>query len=236
MTFTTLDIIVRSVLLKTGRPIHYYIQYLKHACDALRELTFDSLKNVNTVKLALNEYNAVPLPCSFADLVSVGLENFDMVRPLAQVGRYNRLNNFDTAGQKALYATPADPANCNGLYWNWTESVRDDGEFMGRMFGGVANYNGFKVLREREEIQFDIHAAFTHAILEFISDGTDNDAATKVHPYAQKTIEEYVLWQAKIGTELAFNQAHKRLRSRLNPMTTTEMKAVFSGAYSGTYR
>jgi hypothetical protein len=58
MKYTTLDKIVRRNLLAKRMPLHYYIEYLVHASSCLRELTFDSLKIINTVELELNDYYA----------------------------------------------------------------------------------------------------------------------------------------------------------------------------------
>jgi hypothetical protein len=56
MRYTTLDKIVRRNLLAKRLPLHYYIEFMVHASTCLRELTFDSLKIINTVELELNDY------------------------------------------------------------------------------------------------------------------------------------------------------------------------------------
>jgi len=224
------------------------MQFLKYGADCLRELSFDSLMNYRSVKLTLNEYNAVPLPCDYVDWIKVGLENGQMVRPLAQSDGYNRLNNFDDDGNKALYATPTTLAeNSLPLY---EEAINVNGESVGRQFGfrGGNNPNSFKILRERNsgEIQFDISAT-GDIILDYISDGMESDAATSVHPYAMASIEAYINWQMKEHSrayapgdrnmaKAQYDHEHKILRSRLMSFSLTDLRRVLQQNYSGTIK
>lgn len=245
MTLYSLDTIVRSALLRKGYPIHFYMQFLKFGADVLRELSFDTLQNIRAVKIALNEYNAIPLPCDYVDWVKVGVANGQSVRPLANRNGYNRLNNFDTDGNKALYATPVTIAN-NPLPI-WEETININGEAVGRQYGfkGGNNPNSFKILRERNggEIQFDVSAS-GDIILEYISDGLESDAATEIHPYAQATIEAYIYWQMKEHNrsynlnerQLAkeqYDKEHRLLRARLNAFSTTDLRRVLQQGYGG---
>lgn len=245
MRLYTLDNIVRSALLRKGYPIHFYMQFLKYGADCLRELNFDSLNNVRSIKLELNEYNAIPLPCDYVDWIKVAVENGQMVRPYAQQDGYNRLNNFDEDGNKALYATPSN-VNETPLPI-YEEAVNMNGESMGRQFGfkGGNNPYGFKVLRERNggEIQFDITATGS-IILDYISDGMESDAATEIHPYAQATIEAYIFWQLKEHNrsyspserQLAkeqYDKEHRILRARLFSFSMTDLRRILQQNYGG---
>lgn len=58
----SLDIIVKAYLSKRGLSMHYYIEALSHAVDCMRELNFDTMKTVKTVKIPVNSYGAIPLP------------------------------------------------------------------------------------------------------------------------------------------------------------------------------
>jgi hypothetical protein len=67
MQYTTLDKVIRGFLLQKGYPIHFYIDMLAHAYRCFEELHFDTLGNVQTRKIAVNSYKAIPLPCDFMD-------------------------------------------------------------------------------------------------------------------------------------------------------------------------
>lgn len=248
MRLYTLDSIIRSALLRKGYSIHWYMQFLKYGADCLRELSFDSLQNIRSVRLELNEYNAIPLPCDYVDWIKVGVENGQVVRPYAQRDGYNRMNNYDSNGNKALYGT-VDAINDVALPY-YEELVNLNYESVGRQFGykGGNNPNSFSVLRERNggEIQFDITA--TGPIrLDYISDGLDSDAATQIHPYAQATIEAYIFWQMKENSrsynnadrqaaQLQYDKEHRKLRARLNSFTITDFRRVLQQGYGGAVR
>ena len=82
MILSTLDTIVRRGLLEQNLPIHYYFEYLVHSSTCIRELSFDTLKIVNTVSLPVNEYGGVDLPPDFVDDVAVCLPSGIALQPL----------------------------------------------------------------------------------------------------------------------------------------------------------
>jgi hypothetical protein len=252
MRVSSLDQIVRGLLLQEGKPLHYYFQYLKYACDALRELHFDTMKSVSTKKLLVNSYKAIDLPCDYVDWTKIGVEVGQFVRPLTSRNSFNRLNNYEDDGTKIPYPTSEEDgrstSELSSIAWHMVNRNAN-----GEQTGGVFNYNpglnnvSFKILREREQIQFDSSFDLDYVILEYITDGQDSDAATKVHPYAIKAIESYICWQYKLHSrsygggdrqeaEREFNKQHKRLRSRLNDLTLTEIYNAFMQGYSGTYK
>ena len=71
MNLTTIDEIIRRGLLEDGLPIHWYAEFLYHSSTCLRELSFDTLKIVNTANLPVNSYGAVDLPADFSDDIAV---------------------------------------------------------------------------------------------------------------------------------------------------------------------
>ena len=58
--------------MRKGYPIHYYVQFLVAAKDALRILTFSDMCVVNTKLLPVNDFNAVDLPNDYQDYAFVG--------------------------------------------------------------------------------------------------------------------------------------------------------------------
>jgi hypothetical protein len=231
-------------------PIHYYVQALKSASDCLRELTFDTLQNVNTVNIPLSDTGAGDLPCDYVDFVKVGVPYSQYVRPLVQKDSINRLQNKDSSGNPIPYSdTNSDSDIFYAPSFYVSDYISDNGEPLGRLFGFNAGWiqDGFKILRERGQIQVDQQLCATSIYLEYISDGQCSDNATKVHPYAQKTIEAYILWQFKqhsraYGSQerrLAqdeFSSQRRILRARLNGLTAQDIKRIVRKSYSATIK
>jgi hypothetical protein len=230
MKYVKLDHIVRSVLHQKQLTQHWYLQFLKYASDCLRELTFDTLKTINTRRLPVTDYKAVVLPCDFVDWTKVGIEVNQKIQPLVQTSGINRLNKFDDSGNKTVFGTGSsvDAIWATGLF-------ADYGATLGRWYGVGAGFEGdtFKYLPERNEIQLNESLDVTEIVLEYISNGAGVDAATKVDPYAQKTIEAYIDWQYKLHSraygiserreaEREYYQQLRFLRARKSDLNTIE--------------
>lgn len=70
--------------------------------------------------------------------------------------------------------------------------------------------------------------------MEYIGDGNTCDAATKVHPYAQKTIETYVIWKKSPNKDNEFSaegneyaRELKKLRARFSDMGEEDFQEIF---------
>jgi hypothetical protein len=183
------------------------------------------------------------------DFIKVGIPYSQYVRPLVQKDSINRKQNVDTSGNPIDYA---DIPDTDGVYvasFFQSDYINDNGQPMGRLFGFNAGWiqDGFKVIRERGQIQVDQNLCSSTLYLEYISDGQCADNATKVHPYAQKTIESYIIWQFKqhsraYGSQerkLAqneFSDQRRILRARLNDLTASDIKRIVRKGYSATIK
>lgn len=245
MRFTTLDTITQSVLLQKNLPLHYYLRFLKFGCDCLRELSFDSLKIVNTVQLNIPTTSfACDLPCDYVDWVLVGIPQGQFVRPVTQRDSINQLANYDTTG----HVVPFGDAQAQNLdfpfwpgYWMF-QNIDDLGENVGRMFGyNTGNTNDmFKIIRERSQIQFGQLFPSNTAILEYISDGQTADNLTKVDPMVQACVEQYINWKRSPNADVErspegasyYNQ--KRIfRARRNGITPWDIRQAMYRNYVG---
>lgn len=63
-------------------------------------------------------------------------------------------------------------------------------------------------------------------VLEFTTNGLECNAATKIHPYAQRTIETYIEWKTspnrnnpRSAEAVEHGDEHNKLRGRLNDLT-----------------
>ena len=118
MRLATLDEITRRGLIESGLPIHYYFEYLTHGATCLRELSFDTLKIVNTVHLPVNEYGAVDLPDDFVDDVSMGFYGNGVLQPLPHINSISPIRNHDEQGRFVHPSIPTNnvtPINANNV-------------------------------------------------------------------------------------------------------------------------
>lgn len=105
MKYTSLHKIVTGYLLQKRYPIHFYIDFLIYAARCFEEISFDSIANVRTVRLPINDYFAVRLPDDFMDWTKIGVENGQFIKPLIQRSGMNRRNNYTTQGIIATLGT-----------------------------------------------------------------------------------------------------------------------------------
>lgn len=240
MVYTSLNHIVKSVLNQKGYTKHWYYQYLKLAADCLRELHFHSLKNVQTKKIPIDENFQAPFPCDYIAYSKVGLIVGQVVRPLVHARGINRLNNFDEDGNVINYGNATDGYTDE---INWSSGIADvvqneNGEHIGRNFGNRTSNmgDGFKEIRERGVFQLSEQVDDDYLIVEYISDGTGlTDAATKVHPYAQQSIETYIEWKASPNRNnnqspeaIQHWAAVRKLRAAMNNMTVDDVKRIIN--------
>ena len=243
MRYTSLHKIVTGYLLKRRYPIHFYIEFLTYCASGLTELQFDTLQNIQTKLLPINNYGAITLPFDYLDWVKVGISNGQFVRPLASRSGLSRLSNLDTSGNSVPY-------NSDEFVWNSVSglNINEKYENTGRQYGGRVNGdNTFIYVKERGEIQVNLNIQAANIVLEYISDGSESDNATKVHPYAIATLESYMNWQNKENSRTVgagekqraqsqFDHEHRKLRSRLNPLSKADIIHIFNSNTHGSIK
>lgn len=250
MKVYTLDNIVRQVLAEREYPVHFYLQFLTYGVSALRELNFDVLKNVKSVRLPVNSYKAATLPCDFVDYVRVGTELGQYIDPWGSKP-FNRLNKFDSQGNKIPYGDVEAqnyylPANYDGLWY--TNYANDRGELLGRIYNARPTFrHSFEVIRERNEIQLDDSFDGTEITMDYITDGTSVDASNAIHPYAIETIKAFIIYKMKengrhynlserqIAKDEYYNQL-RILKGRMNEMDTLSIERSLATWYGPTIK
>lgn len=244
MTTITLDKIIRNYLLRRGYSLHYYLESLVYAKDCLRELSFDDLHIINTRLLTVNTTsNTVVLPEDYVDFCVVGVQVGQNVRPLVLNEKINRLRNYDDDFNAEPFGTP--PTNSNPVYYNYLYSYywnittfNEYGEFTGRLYGYPGVYTDtFNIIKERNEIQLNENLVVEEIVLEYISNGLDASSISKITPYAQATIEAYIMWQHKLNNrsynnqdrqlaEMEYKKQRTILRARMSNLTIEEVKRI----------
>lgn len=252
MQYANLDMIVRRSLLEKGLPLHYYLEYLLHGSAALRELSQDSLKLINVVNLDVNDYGAADLPGDFVDDVMVGIPVGGLIQPIAKKDSINPIRVYD--GTTGSFESYSNESNLNtseltffgintSYFWYW--NVNDYGEPTGRYFGanGGSYQNGYKVIKERRQIQFTGTFTSGNAILTYISNGQSIDNATMVEWAAHSAIQAYSNWKSSPNAAIkdslearTFYNEKRLLRARLNDMTLADLKNIIRSSFTATIK
>jgi hypothetical protein len=251
MTLTTLDSITRRGLLEAGLPIHYYFEYMLHGATCLRELSFDTLKIVNTVQLPVNEYGAVDLPEDFVDDVAVCLPGGAVMQPLPHqdwISPMRFVNPQTSQYEMATYNTNSAGADSNFFWgsagWLWYWNVNDFGEPTGRFFGARGGtQRGYKVVKERRQIQMTPDYSGYSIVLQYISDGQSINNATQIDTQAIQAIRAWQEWKKSPNANneyspeaMSFWNRKKTLRARLSGMSLVDVKNALRQGFTASVK
>ena len=126
-----------------------------------------------------------------------------------------------------------------GIFWFW--NVSDFGEPTGRFFGASGGTSiGYKVIRERRQIQMSIGFERTSIVLQYISNGQSIDSASQIDTQAIQCIRAWQEWKRSANANndlspeaISFYNNKKRLRSRLSSLTIVDIKNTLRNGYTG---
>ncbi len=249
MIFSTLDQIIRKTLLEKSMPIHLYAEYMYHGASCLRQLSTDTLKLINTANLPIDSYGAIDLPQDFVDDIGVALPFGGLLQPIPKRNSLTPIRIHDaTTGAFVPYSTNninTTNATTNtiygfnpGAFWFW--NINDWSEPTGRYFGANGGAtNGYKVIKERRQIQLIGLPQTTNVILQYVSGGQSIDNATQIDTLAIDAIQKYIIWQTSesAGIDMspqgaAYYNQRRVLRARLNDITLTDIVNVLRSNYT----
>ena len=246
MQLTTVDEIIRRGLLEDNLPIHWYAEFLYHSASCIRELNFDTLQVINTVNLPVNSYGAVDLPDDFSDDLAVCSSIGNVLRPLPKQNWLTPLRiHSTTTGNFVPYSESNEILSnssffglVNGYRYYW--NVDAYGANVGRQFGNNAGtLIGYKVIKERRQIQMTDGFEGGSIVLQYISNGQSVNNATQIDYMAFQTIRSYQEWKRSINANneycpeaRQFFNNKRHLRMRLNPLTRTDITNLFHRAYT----
>ncbi len=249
MTLTNLDIIVRRGLLEAGLPIHYYFEYLLHSSTCIRELSFDTLKIVNTVELPISEIGAVDVPSDYVDDVALCISNNGILQPLPHQKYINPMRSHNaTTGAFEKPENISDSVENNYFWgsagWMWFWNVNEFGEPTGRFFGANGGTSiGYKFVKERRQIQMSGGFDSGKVVLQYISDGQNIDNASQIDVQAFQCIRSWQEWKkspnANNGNSpeaYLFYNEKKKLRARLSGMSLVDIKNVIRNSYTASIK
>lgn len=249
MTLTNLDIIVRRGLLEAGLPIHYYFEYLVHSSTCIRELSFDTLKIVNTVELPISEIGAVDVPNDYVDDVALCISNNGILQPLPHQKYINPMRSHNaTTGAFEKPENISDSVENNYFWgsagWMWFWNVNEFGEPTGRFFGANGGTSiGYKFVKERRQIQMSGGFDSGRVVLQYISDGQNVDNASQIDVQAFQCIRSWQEWKKSSNANngnspeaLLFYNEKKKLRARISGMSLVDVKNVIRNSYTASIK
>jgi len=251
MLLTNLDIICRKWLLERSLPIHFYSEALYHSSAAVMQLTQDTLQIINSANLPVGDYGEVDLPDDFDDDLAVCVPSGQALIHLPKQDWITPLRIHDTtSGAFVPYNELSDddedlPAFWGfGSGWSYFWNVDSYGGYTGRQFGNTGGTSlGYKVIKERRQIQLTEGLNEQNIVLLYISDGQRADNASQIDTKATKCIQTYIDWQRSPNSTnehspeaMTFWNQKRRLKTLLNPLTKIDIINIFRSAYTATIR
>lgn len=232
---TTIDSIVRSALMSSRLPIHYYVEAAHHGLRCLREIGFDVVGNIYSDRFTVDAYNEISMPGGYIDYVRIGKANGPYIIPIAAHPSFSRKLNEDSDGNAIAYTSPGAyiQYGLDGLVW--ARSTNYYGEPTGAYFGGAGtDSDTFMPIPERNKIRIGSNfSPGDEVYMDYLADGAPS-AVSLVHPYAESTIEAYIKYcmskYKRLGDEsnakYEYNKELKKLRGRVNGLTKEELKRI----------
>jgi hypothetical protein len=227
MSYISIDHIARSWLLDKGYPIHWYIDAVNECSNFLKEASLHSLQIVTPHILTLNSYKAAPIPCGVITWTVVGIPNGQLIAPIAQREGFNRLTKI-VDGVKAPYGATQitdDTAIYDSYYW--LMNTNRYGEDLGQRYGGHGQDHGaFKIISERNEVQFDEgYSEGLQVYSEWVGSMNNVTAASRIPEECFTAAKAYIDWKVKLNNrssdrgqvkeaEFAYNAKLRILRAQ----------------------
>jgi hypothetical protein len=150
---TTIDEIVKTVLMEMQLPIHLYFRAAAIGIRTVRDLNLGTLPYLKTVRLEVDELGEVDIPADLVDWIKVGRENNRRIIPLGENKSYNRLAHPDGVSYNEPSSHSISIPSSFSSY-PFGNSTNDYGESTGKAFGlGNGDRNdSFKFIAERNKI------------------------------------------------------------------------------------
>ena len=194
------------------------------ALRGLRELGFDMLKVVRSLKMPVEDNNTVTLPDDYVDWTKIGIVgangviqvlgenkniNYSQVYSVIN-GEYYDLDNdglYEREDSKG--ATIADSSSEASLFFS---NYMYNGA-LGRLYGvGGGHYKGqFRVNLDQNRIEIMSNEAFSELVIEYIADEA-RSVNPRVHIYAEEALRSYIYY--KLVERKSSVPANEKMRAR----------------------
>jgi hypothetical protein len=203
--YTTLDEVVRDVLISEGKTTeHDFQRYYHIGIQGLKELSFDILQEVRSVEIEVDENtHSIELPIDYINYTKIGVCKGGRVAWLA-LDKSLCLPDSNEYTARLDGNSSATSASSKSLSsYSDSDLLSSKGGIFGA--GGGQNSNGYyRVDKENGVIYFSSNIGTIH--LEYISDGTPvvleggvkvlSTNNYNVHSFAVEALQSYIWWKS----------------------------------------
>ena len=203
--FIPVDEVIQNLLIEEGKSSeHEYLRYFNIAMSGLKELNFDTVRQIKTIELSIDHKNTISLPSDYVSYVKIATAGSN--GELNQLGRRDKINLVHGATSTNVEDKTQHPV--------FTDNTPGDGLWGRYGQGGGNNANGYyRENFDEETIEFsDVTGT---VIIEYISDGSSDleGKDIKVHSFAEEALKSYIYWKS-IYRKRAINMNEKMVAKK----------------------
>ncbi len=226
-----LNEIARECLIEEGRISPHKLQQLMQlGSRAVRELNIDIIGTLKTVKVKPNNFRAFSVPKDYFTYSKVGICINGMIYNLGlnndlcfpdTVNSCGQLQPESFTGDTIGYTGDGFAEGGYGWYYMNFNTVNENGEFIGKLYGQGSGHNPFGEYRFNEETrEFIVTPGIQdkELVLEYVSTGMNQENIV-VPEEAVECVISFIQWKRNKGglrqqykSEYEQNVSHLRLR------------------------
>jgi len=203
--FISVEEAIQNLLVEEGKSSeHEYLRYFNIAMSGLKELNFDTVRQIKTIELTIDHKNTVSLPSDYVSYIKIATSGDN--GELNYLGARDRINLVHGATSTNVEDKTQHPV--------FTDNTPGDGLWGRYGQGGGNNANGY--YRENfDEETIEFSSVTGTVIIEYISDGsTDLEGdQIKIHSFAEEALKSYIYWKS-IYRKRAINMNEKMLAKK----------------------
>lgn|SRR3990167_9254036 len=203
MKTTTLDAIVRNVIVSLEESsLRRYQTYLQYAIRGMRELTLNSgnSQGLKIKHISMLANKAINLPSDYVKYTKVGLCVNGRVITLGLDESLCLNDNYSECGDPLEIAMENvdNPSYVFFAFGYPFSGYYHNNQYVNSMFGLGGGFNSrgyFRVNNERNQIQFTSNVPDGDIVLEYISDGMNEDGSAIIPVEASEYLIAFVHWK-----------------------------------------
>ena len=182
--FISVEEIIQDLFIEEGKSSeHEYLRYFNLALQGLKELNFDTVRQIKSIELNLDHKNTVKLPSDYVSFTKIGITDND--GEMNYLGRRDRIN--------LVHGTTSSVTEDKTQHPVFTDNVPGDGLYARFGEGGGNNVNGY--YRENlDEGTIEFSELSGSVIIEYISDGLAYDLDSRIPKLAEEAMYQHLLY------------------------------------------
>lgn len=221
-----------------------------YALRGLRDMGFDMLKRVRSLKLPVSANNTVEFPEDYVDWTKVGVVGSDGLVYVLTENKHISIsqkystdangNKLDSSGD-GLYdreddRTANDSRSSAGQDYTFTNFLLNGSE--GRLYGlgGGSSRAYFRVNYDQNRLEIESNSDVTEIVLEYVADEARSSNPT-VHIYAEDALHSYIYYRTierktavpaneKARARTEYYNERRKAKARMNAVTKEDLIRV----------